>query len=308
VPGAGRRFRLLALSRLVLGAACCGCSPRSAPERVEDTLTSGRISIVCASEARDLAARERDAFRALYPQASLQIREGSSREAVRALFAAECDLAVITRELEPEERAAAVRGGLELEGYRVACDALVVVVHPDNPVENLALEDLRRIYRGEFTRWTAVGGADRAIDVVIQPPASDITDFFVQEVMGGEPIRAKSIYETADATVVTRVTGDPDAVGYVSMAAANRGARSLRLAALTGLPYWKPDPEAVYTSKYPLTRYVNVYVRGEGAKLANGFTTFFTSREGQQIVNEAGLVPTAVPVRFVRRSPLMSSH
>ena len=63
------------------------------------------------------------------------MRTGTSREAVRALFAAECDLAVITRELDVEERAAAVRGRLELEGYRFARDAVVPIVHPSNPVQ-----------------------------------------------------------------------------------------------------------------------------------------------------------------------------
>jgi len=101
---------------------------------VEDSLTSGRISIVCAPEARDLVVRERDAFQALYPQANIEVRVGTSRDAVSALFAARCEAGVITRELNPEERAAAVRGGLELEGYRFARDALVAVVHPSNPV------------------------------------------------------------------------------------------------------------------------------------------------------------------------------
>src|SRR5215831_12795602 len=133
----GRRtLPLMRLRYWVFAAAfMAGCAPQSKPGQVEDSLTTGRILIVCSSDARDQIARERDAFQALYPQASIELRDGTSREAVSALFAAQCDLAVLTRELLPEERAAAMRGGLELEGYQIARDAVVAVVNTANPVE-----------------------------------------------------------------------------------------------------------------------------------------------------------------------------
>jgi hypothetical protein len=82
----------------------------------------------------------------------------------------------------------------------------------------------------------------------------------------------------------------------------------LRVSSLQGLPYWKPDLEAVYKGEYPLTRFFNYYVRAERPPLANGLITFGTSYDGQRLVRDGGLVPTAVPVRFVRRSPLLSGH
>jgi phosphate transport system substrate-binding protein len=264
--------------------------------------------VVCSSDARDLIARERDAFRALYPQAEVELREGTSRQAVSALFAAQCDLAVLTREVLPEERAAAARGGLELEGYPIARDAVVVLVNRANPVENVSVPDLRGIYRGEITRWPDLGGAKRAIRVVIQPPDADITAFFVESVMGGEPVTASSLYESTDSAVEARVSGEPDAIGYVTLAGASESCRTMRVAALPGMRYWTADLEAVHNGEYPLTRVVYTYVRVNGPALANGFITYVTSRDGQQIVHEAGLVPTTVPVRFVRRSPMRSSH
>ena len=309
VPGPGQRLRARAVASLALTAIwICGCSPQRAPGRVEDTLTSGRISIVCAPEILTLIVRERDAFLSLYPNAGIEVRKGPSREAIRALFAAECDLAAITRELEPEERGAAIRGGLELEGYRFARDGVAVVVHPANPVENIALEDVRGIYQGTVTRWSQLGGSNAAIVPVIQPPESDITAFFVQRVMQGESVAAPVVYQDSDSAVVGYVVRHPESIGFVSLAWAERGAKALRLAALKGLPFWKPDPEAVYRGDYPLTRFMNLYARPRGPALANGFITFVTSREGQVIVHEDGLVPTAVPVRFVRRSPMVGAH
>ena len=293
---------------LLLAAGVGACAPQPRPGAVEDSLTSGRITVVCAPEARDLIARERDAFQALYPQARIEVLTGSSREAVSELYAARCDEAVITRELTDEERAAAVRGRLELEGYRFARDALVAVVHPANPVQNISLPELRRIYSGETSQWVQLAGTSRAIRPVVQPMESDVTAFFIEQVMDGEPIRARALTEPSDSAVVARVAGDPDAIGCVTLAWAGRGARPLKLSSIDGLPYVLPDAETVYRSRYPLTRFYNLYVRTGGPLLANGFITFITSGPGQRIVQESGLVPTSVPVRFVRRSPMLKSH
>jgi phosphate transport system substrate-binding protein len=289
--------------------ASFGCSPQpNVSGAVEDSLTSGRISVVCAAEAMPLVVRERDAFRALYPRATIEIRAGSSREAIAALFAAKADLAVITRELEVEERRAATQGMLEVEGFRFARGALVMVVHSSNPVENMAIDEIRRIYKGDATRWSEFSGAERPIVPVVQPIDSDITDEFTQRVMGEESMGARSVYEDSDSAVVARVRSDPSAIGYVSLDAVAEGVRPLRVASLTGLPYWKPDLEAVYQQDYPLTRNLSLYVRTDGSLLAKGFITFVTGRDGQKIVRDQGLVPTTVPVRFVRRSPMLGSH
>jgi phosphate transport system substrate-binding protein len=288
--------------------ALTGCAP--VPERAsrEDSLTSGRITVVTPSELVPLIERERDAFVALYPEATIQVETGGSSEGVRRLYGATCDLAILTRELEPDERAAAVRGGLELEGYRFARDAVVVVVHPGNRVENMTLDDLRRIYSGEAKRWSDFGGDDAAIEPVVRTDAPDLNEAFVQQVMQGTSVEAPSHRAESDSQVVALVGNRPGAIGYVSLHWADRGARALRLAKLAGLPFWSPDLEAIHDAEYPMSRYMNLYVRSSGPPLANGFITFVTSREGQMIVHEHGLLPTAIPIRFVRRSPMQGSH
>ena len=119
---------------------------------------------------------------------------------------------------------------------------------------------------------------------------------------------ATSVYAHDDSSVVADVSEEPGAIGYVTLAGARDPSRALRVALLPGMRYWTPDLEAVHNGDYPLTRIVYEYVRAKGPALANGFITYVTSRDGQQIVHEAGLVPTSVPVRFVRRSPMQSSH
>lgn len=293
---------------VLLTLSVIGCSPQKSPAPVEDSLTSGRIRIVGAAETGALMERAREGFESTYPDADIELALDTSRGAMRALFAAEADLAVIVREMLPEERDAATRGGLALEGYRYARDALVAVVHPDNPVENLTEEQLRQIYTGTLGRWSDVGGSPAPIVPVMQPLESDVTEFFVDQVMEGATPAARVAMERSDSLVVRRVAADRNAIGYVTLAWGDRGARALRLSPLSGLPYWKPDLETVYRGDYPLTRFHNLYLRTEGRPLAKGFVTWMTSNEGQRLVHAAGLVPTTVPVRFVRRSPMLGSH
>lgn len=304
--GASRRWpwvSVLAVSLL------SGCAPQSAPgNKAEESFTSGRIQVACAPEAYHLVAQEGAQFHALYPGATIEIEATPSRGAIAALFAARADLAVVTRELEPEEREAAVRGRLEVGIYVFARDAVVVVVHPDNPVENLGLDDLRRIYRGEIRRWSQLGGEDVPVEPVVQSPDSDIYEYMMQKVMGGQAVIAPSIIAASDSEVVRLVARNPRAIGYVSLGSVTDSVRPLRLATLVGLPYWKPDLEAVYRGDYPLTRFFYMCAREQGPRLVDGFITYVTSRDGQRTVRDVGLVPTTVPVRFVRRGPLMDAH
>jgi phosphate transport system substrate-binding protein len=271
-------------------------------------MTSGRISVVCAPETFGLVADEISAFQTLYPQARIEARMGTSRDGIGSLFGARTDLAVVTRELLPEERRAATQGRLEVEGYPYARDALQIVVADGQPVRNLALDDLRRIYDGSLSNWRELGGPNEAIVPLTQPDGSDVTEFFREKVLGGEAIRAATAQAVNDSDVVSQVRARRGAIGFATLAAPAAGVRALNIAALTGLAYSRPDAEMVYKQVYPLTRAQYLYVRADGPPLAKGFVTFVTSSDGQRIVHRHGLVPTTIPVRFARRSPMLGTH
>lgn len=302
------RIRPVSLLLACALALLSGCTPPSSSQRVEDSQTSGRIRIVSVPEARELMEREVAAFRHDYPQATFELRTSTSREAVTALLGQQADLAVLTRELEPEERTVKVKGGMELEGYRFARDAICVIVHPSNPVLRITADDLRRIYSGQFTDWQELRGRPGRIEPVVPAPGSDAMASFVQRVMGGDAPSAPAFAAGSDSEIVARVLAHPGAIGFVPMAWSDRGAKLLDVSALAGLPFVSPDPETVYGNAYPLARFCNLYTRIDGPRLAGGMVTYMCSLDGQRIVHESGLVPTAVPVRFARRSPMRGTH
>ena len=156
-PARALRWAFPALALLLLG----GCARREASRPVEDTETSGRISIVTSSELHALVSEEVAAFRAAYPEASLELAEPQpSAQVVSPLLAGRADVVVLARELEQEERNMAREGGIELEGHRIAQDALCIVVASANPVENVTIGELSRIWSAELTNWSALELAD----------------------------------------------------------------------------------------------------------------------------------------------------
>ncbi len=288
-----------------------GCGRREPADPVEDSETSGRISIAAAPDVRALVLAQVEAFQAGYPQARCTVRDPeSSAQVISELLGGRADVAAAGRELEDEERRMASQNGIELEGHRIAQDGMCVVVRASNPVRNVTLGELQRILRGELTQWGALGGRDERIVPVLPPLSGDLARAFARRVMAGEPVRAAAIVEDSDSAVVERVRDTPGAFGVVPLALAtgDRRVRALAIAALEGTTYVDPDMESVHDGSYPLSRYVNLFIRTRPSRLAGGFVTFVSSQPGQELVLASGRVPTAVPLRFVRRSPLLGSH
>jgi ABC-type phosphate transport system substrate-binding protein len=115
--------------------------------------------------------------------------------------------------------------------------------------------------------------------------------------------------EASDTAVVQRVANLPGAIGIVPLRMASApGVRALALSPVAGMDYVEPDMQTVHEGRYPITLFVNLFRRTRGPRLAGGFLTHVASEPGQRVVLQHGRVPTAVPLRFVRRSPLLGSH
>lgn len=297
-----RVWRALAAGCLALAAAC------ATPDRTPDSVTEGRITVGVEPAVHGIVSTAADAFESLYPRARVEVRSGASREAVADLFAARSELAVVGREALPEEREAAVQGGIGIEVQRWARDAVAIVVHPDNPVEQLAFDDLREIYTGNLVSWSALGGRKERVIPIVQDPARSITQFFADRILDGAPITGPARTVDGDSAAVAAVARERGAVAFVTLPFAERGVRALRVARVKGLAYVELDARSVYEDRYPLTRFYNLFLRHPGSRLASGFTTFLCGNEGQRMVRDAGLVPATVPVRFTNRTPTISAR
>ena len=293
------------LATFLLALAGTGCGGKeaggrqAAPDTVAVVAEHPVVSVV-----RDAAVD----FVRMYPGHVVGVVRGQAREAMAALFANRAQVAVIGRELSDEERAAARGARVVIEATRWARDGLAIVVHPSNPVQRIAFDDLREIYAGKMISWAAVGGSDRRIVPVVQRTETGTTQFFADQVMAGNGFSAPALVADDDSSTAARVAQDPGAIGFVSLPYADRGVKALAVARVKGLPYVDLDAQTVYESRYPLTRYFNIVLRSPANPGSEELNTFLCSIDGQKKVLAAGYVPAAVPVNFTHRAPTLPSH
>jgi len=294
------------LAGFLLLLAVTGCDEEGAGGR--GAAAGDTVVVVTEPPMAPLVRSIADEFVRLYPGHRVRVETGGARDAMAALFAAQAQIAVIGREISDEERTAARQGKLAIEATRWARDGLAIVVHPSNPIDRIAFDDLREIYSGKLVSWEPLGGSNRRIVPVVQRTGTGATQFFVDQVLAGEPLSAPAVIADDDSATAARVAADPAAIGFVSLPFSSQGVKALAVSPVKGMPYVDLDAQTVYEQRYPLTRYENVILRTPSSRGAEDLNTFLCSVDGQKKVLEAGYVPVAVPVRFTHRAPTLSSH
>ncbi len=307
--------RLTSLAPCLLGVTLAGvlafgCAPKS-PNRdsaATETQTSGVITVAADPEVAGLVRAMARAFEATYPDASIRVVARDSHDAMNDVFGARADLAVIGREIEPIERQTATEARIDMEAYHWAWEGVAVVVHPGNPVNQLSLDDLRRILTSGSASWADFGGSTRRVVPVLESPRRSLTQFVAHAIVEAGDSLTAAVLVDDDSSVVSAVARTPDALGFVAQSSLRPGVKVLGLSRATGMPYVEPDAETVYHHDYPLTRTYNLVTRTPGRPLGQGLLTFALSEAGQKLVQDAHLVPASVPVRFTHRLPTVASH
>lgn len=202
-----------------------------------------------------------------------------SSAGIQAVSEGRCDIGLASRDLKEEEAA-------DLEGTVVAIDGIGIIVHPDNPVADLTIEQIGQIYRGEVTNWKEVGGSDAPIVCIGREAASGTRDGF-EEVTGTKDQCKYSQELTSTGDVVQTVSGNPNAIGYASVSSAND---TVRLVSVEGVI---PSTETIQSGEYKVQRnFVLVTKKGTPlSETAQAFFDFATSEAADSLITEAGAVP-----------------
>ena len=203
-----------------------------------------------------------------------------SGSGIKAVSEKRCDIGLSSRELEDEEKASG------LEGTILAYDGIAIIVNLENKVSDLSLENISKIYKGEITNWSELGGKDMDIVLIGREAGSGTRDGF------------ESITETEDACkyrqeltstgdVITTVSQNPGAIGYASVASIKD---TVKVLTVDGV---EPNEETIKDGSYVVQRPF-VLVTKTDVKLSDDAQKFFdyiTSNEANKIISEAGVVP-----------------
>jgi phosphate transport system substrate-binding protein len=300
------------------------CARGAEPELPPYTRASGvagNLSSVGSDTLNNLMTLWAEAYRALYPSARVQVEGKGSSTAPPALIEGTAQLGPMSREMKASEiEAFERRFGYPPTRLSVAVDALAIYVHKDNPLERLSLPELDAIFsKGRrcgharaLERWADLGlsgplGA-RPIRLYGRNSASGTYGYFKTVALCEGDFRDTTKEQPGSASVVQSIAGDPYGIGYSGIGYRTSGVKTLALASEPGGTYATTDAEEVYAGRYPLARYLYVYVnKRPGAKLdklTGEFLRFVLSREGQAVVVKDGYLPLAPAVLAAERAKL----
>lgn len=242
--------------------------------------------------------------------ASYLVTASSTEDAFDALMNSDVKIGLASRRIRPDEarelKADGAGNMIRPDQERVvAVDSLVVVTHPDNPVGEIAIEDLRKIYSGEISNWSELGGPDLAISAVAVADGDTTREFFDGRVLGeGNSVGVSDLTIVADdQEMAAAVNGNPGAVGYVGYAF-QRGAKPLTLVNECGIPM-VPDAFSAKTEEYALGRRMYLYNRADRIDEASqNFLDFAISTEADGVVAKSGFIDLGI----VRREQTMEGE
>lgn len=202
-----------------------------------------------------------------------------SGSGIQAVSEGRCDIGLSSRDLKDDEKQ-------NLEETVVAIDGIAIIVNPENIVEDLSVEQIGKIYTGEITNWKEVGGEDKPIVPIGREAASGTRDGF--ESITGTKDKCKYSQElTSTGDVIQTVSGNPNAIGYASLAAVKD---TIKVLSVEGV---KPSKETIQDKTYKIQRNF-VLVTRKGTALstdAQKFFDFSTSSAADSLIEKAGAIP-----------------
>jgi phosphate transport system substrate-binding protein len=250
----------LALVTLVLGG--CGQSASS-------TVTEAGSTTV-----QPLAEKMAAAFETKNPGVTITIQGGGSSVGVKSAADGTVDIGAASRELKPDEP--------KLVKHLLARDGIAVVVHPGNPVTGLTKDQIIKIFAGEITDWSEVGGNSGTITVISREEGSGTRAAFEEMVLGEALITDRAILQPSNGALRTAVSTTPLAIGFLSLGYVDSTVKALDVNGVA------PTQENCESGMYPIVRPLCFLTKEQPTGLVKAFIDFCTSSEGQEIVQEEG--------------------
>jgi phosphate transport system substrate-binding protein len=274
---------------------------------------SGNLNSVGSDTMNNLMTYWGEAFAKIYPTVRIQVEGKGSSTAPPALIAGTAQLGPMSRDMKPEEiDAIEKKHGFKPTQIRSALDTLAVYVNKDNPITALSVPEVDAIfsktrkggYPNDITTWGQVGlkgaWAGKPISIFGRNSASGTYGFFKEHALAKGDYKDTVKEQPGSASVVQGVSEDTYAIGYSGIGYRTSGVRALPIASKVGTPAVEPDYANVLSKKYPLSRYLYIYVVRDPRRpmdpLTREFVKFVLSREGQEVVVKDGFLPLPASV------------
>lgn len=218
----------------------------------------------------------------------VQVQGNGSSAGIKAAQDGSADIGMSSRELKQEE----LDSGLETQ--TLALDGIAVIVNTKNPVKNLTVDQISKIFKGEITNWKDVGGNDQEILLAIREAGSGTRDAFEElcnltEKQGDKTVsvvdESKAIVSDSTNALAQNVSSKENAIGYISLG-------SLDASAVTALEVdgVACTEENVQAGTYKISRPLLLVTKGAPSADAQALIDYAMSEEGQKVVTDKGFI------------------
>lgn len=279
-------MKQLVIGTMLLGS---GVTSASAAEMIQIKGSDTTINVV-----QKLAER----YMGQNPAARISVTGGGSGTGIAALINKKCSIANSSRAINAKEIESAAKAGVSPSLIVLGIDGLSVVVHKDNPVNRMTMDQIGKIFRGDIRNWSEVGGKDMPVNLYGRQSNSGTYGFFRELVLKGE-YSPKMNSMNGNSQIVEAIKSDPSGIGYIGVGYVRNASdvAVVHVAQDAGGKYEDPlDKAAVESGAYPIARPLYQYVDGTPTGAVKEFLKFELSPEGQRIVEEEGFYP--VPAEY----------
>ena len=249
----------------------------------------------------NLALAWAEKYQKLHPEVRLSVTGGGSGTGIAALINHTVDIANASRQIKPEEKAAAEKNGVQPVEHVVARDAIAVIVNPNNPINQLTIQQISDIYSGKINNWAEVGGENLVIVRLSRETNSGTHVYFLEQVLrlgqsGNKTLFAQdTLLLPSSEGITAEVSDNPHAIGYDGLGYITPDVKVVAVAKDQTSAFIMPSAESVNNDSYPIARDLYIYSIGEPTGAIRTYLDWIMTPEAQAITKTLGFVPIVTP-------------
>ncbi len=295
-------FSLAVVVLLIVSISFAGC--KTAEEATTEEADSGsafedtELVIQGSDTLLEVSQNWAEAFMNKNPGVNISVTGGGSGTGIAALINGTVDLANASRGIKDSEMEEAAGAGLDVQEHIVAWDGISVVINKGNPVSELSIEQISKIYTGEITNWSQVGGNDAEIVVTSRDSSSGTFGYFkervvqMNETMEDNDYTQLALFLASNSAIREEVSGNENAIGYIGLGYLDDSVKAVAVIGEDAAEGVLPSIENVQNKTYPISRPLYVYApNADLTDLEQSFLDFAMGADGQAIALEIGFVP-----------------
>lgn len=260
-----RRALLLSLILFLLHPAC--------------SRREGGVIIAGSTSVQPFIEKVAEQYMEEHPGTVINVQGGGSTAGVQATFNHTCDIGASSRDLKMIEK------GLQI--VLIAVDGIAVIVHRDNVVDDLTIEQIQKIFSTEITNWQELGGVDAEIIPVTREEGSGTRGSFEKMIMGEKEISDACLVQDSNGAVREIIATTRQGIGYISVGLVDEREKAV---AINGV---EPTLNNLINCTYEFSRPFLLLLRDAPTGEVKKFIDYVLSEKGQGILKKDGLIPAA---------------